>query len=109
MIHPADSPLYQTPESLNRVRVRRANNIDASRVIDAAMLIPVDFVQSFVGWPFICVDDRAGKDVLLGESVESGFSCAPQDTRATTLPPRSTAPTTQALRLSAAGRPRLAP
>lgn len=73
MIDPADSSLYQTPESFNGLGVRVANDIDASAVIDAPMLIAVDLIESQVSWILVCVDDGRGQDIFLGDSVQRGF------------------------------------
>lgn len=39
MIHPADPTLYQAPESINRIRVDVAHDVDFGAVIDAPVCV----------------------------------------------------------------------
>src|SRR5579864_7765779 len=52
VIHATDSAFHQTPESLNRLSVNVARNVDAARVPNAAMHVPMR-LKAIVGNVFV--------------------------------------------------------
>src|SRR6266404_1469958 len=74
VVHAADPALHKTPESLNRLGVNVARDVDSRAMIDAPMGVTRRF-QSVVGNKLIGVNSARRKDVFLRQPVQSSFLC----------------------------------
>lgn len=71
VVHARKTPLNQAPESLNRVRVNVARDVDLGAVIDSMMLVSA-CAESDVSVPFVCENHSARKNVLFDDSFQRG-------------------------------------
>src|SRR6266571_260048 len=74
VVHAADSPLDQTPESLNRLSVNVAGDIDAARVTDATMQVPMR-LKAIVGNVLVSENGARRKDIFLRQTMKSFAPC----------------------------------
>jgi hypothetical protein len=80
VVHAADSPLYQAPESFNRLSVNVARDIDAARVPNAPMHISMR-VKAIVGNVFVGKNGAGRKDIFLRQTVKSFAPCIGSNAR----------------------------
>src|ERR1700730_2825899 len=69
VVHAADSTLYKTPKSLNRLSVDVARDVDSRAVVNPAMSVSLRF-QSIVGDKLIGVHSAGRKNVFLRKTVQ---------------------------------------
>src|SRR5579885_2627402 len=70
VVDAADSPLHETPESLNRLSVDGPGDIDSRSMVDAPMSVSVS-LQPIVADVFIGIDGAGGQDIFLRKTVQS--------------------------------------
>ena len=72
MVHARYSALYERPKPFDCVRMNITQHVDASTVIDTAMLVSF-VIQAIIRSVFISEYNRLRQNALFGDAVKSGL------------------------------------